>query len=89
MLDTKATFRSLLDDPKLDALLEAAQAKTAAYLQEDTTVDELNQVADLVQEKAAQVRSDLVREINEKNSLRQEKVAIVVHMFKVASRLSA
>jgi hypothetical protein len=89
MIDTRATFNSILNDPKLDALLLTAQSKIAEYSPEDQTVDEVNQAANNIQEKAAQVRADLQHEINSAIALRHEKVALAVHMFKVASRLSA
>lgn len=91
MIDTRAAFTSLINDPRLDAMLSDAQSKIAAYAPDEQpgSVAAIEKAASVVEEQAAQVRAQLVEEIQEKIALRQEKVAIAVHMFKVASRLSA
>ncbi len=89
MLDTRATFSTILNDPALDALLNDAQSKIAEYAPEPQSIDSLIEESNQVQIKAAEVRSNLLSQINDAIALRKEKVAIAVHMFKVASRLVA
>lgn len=91
MIDTRSSFAALLNDPALDNLLALAQSKIAEMGITDgcDTIDDINKVASTVQANAQHVRSNLIRDINAKVALRKEKVAIAVHMLKVASRLSA
>ncbi len=91
MIEPRSVYASLLNDPRLDSLLVAAQEKSAeqGVTDETETVSEINKIADDVQATAAQVRKDLMHELNQKVALRKEKVAIVIHMLKVASKLSA
>ena len=89
MIDARASFIALRDDSSLESLLADAQTKIAAVLPEDQTVEDVNKIANEVQASAAEVRRELMQEIEQKIALRREKVAIAVHMFKVASRLTA
>lgn len=88
MIDARASFIALRDDSSLESLLADAQTKIAAVTEDTQTVEDVNKIANEVQASAAEVRRELVQELENKVALRREKVAIAVHMLKVASRLS-
>ena len=87
MLNSREAYQQLLEKPELDSLLDRAKEQTAKLSTAST--DELAQAAEEVSRGAANARQNLLESIYEKQALRSEKVAIVQHMIRVGSRLSA
>jgi len=93
MIDPKRAYTALLDDSRLDDLLTQTKSQieklSTGPESPSQATEKLSQTAKVLDHKSAQVRKDLLKLLAEKEEVRVEKVATVIHMVRVASKLLA
>ena len=95
MFEPRQSLELLLESDKLDSLLQAARERTAKLAgveagdpeQLEAEISRLQEEAADVQAKSAEVADELIDDLRARELARQEKVAVVLHILHVGSRL--
>ncbi len=91
MFQPTDAFRELMDSDKLDGLLTAARTKVAHLVpKQPSSVAEMQQLeseAKTAQANAQEAISTVQESLSKVAERRQQKVALVLHLAQVASRL--
>lgn len=93
MLDPKEAYYSLLNDSRLETILSKAREQTAKLssgpASPTSTLNELTVQTERINQKCGQVTQDLSAILVERQIQREEKVATIMHMIDVATKLLA
>jgi hypothetical protein len=88
MFDTRVAYNDLLNDSRLDDLLAKAREQTVKVAGGAVqTAEELSAQANVLNNKSAEAVKSLGAILASRQEQRNEKVATVLHLVDVASRL--